>query len=65
MTGANYTTDRKEEFLDYTDKDKLVTVYRIYATSTGGAKFHVDVAESKLGEADKLLSERARILDEI
>jgi len=61
----NYTVDKKDEIRTIGKGAEVLTVYRIYATSTKGTYFHVDVPETELANADKFLSARASALDSI
>ncbi|KKN37948.1 hypothetical protein LCGC14_0758350 [marine sediment metagenome] len=65
MTPANYVTESKEEYRKVSKAGEVETWFRIFATSKGGTRFHVNVREDQLDQADKLLSERARQLDSI
>lgn len=61
---AAYTVDHKEESFEYINK-KLVTSWRIWAISTGGTRFHIDVLDSDLDKAPLRLTAKAQELDAI
>lgn len=58
-------TEPKEEIRRLSKAGEVETWYRIWATSKGGTRFHVDVAEDQLEKADELLTKRAKQLDAI
>ena len=61
-----YKVESKEEFRRLNPKTQEVeTCYRIWATSKGGAYFHVEVPEAELGKAEEVLTKRAKELDAI
>jgi len=63
--GTDYKTDKKEEYRLLTKEGDVETWYRIFATSKGGAYFHVEVREDQLDKAEEVLTARARKLDAI
>jgi len=66
MSGkGNYTVDKKDEIRKLDKAGKVETWYRIYATTTGGTYFHVEVHEDNLASADQVLAARAEQLDSI
>lgn len=58
-------TEPKEEIRKLSPAGEVETWYRIWATSKGGTRFHVDVAEDMLAKAPQILSKRAKELDAI
>lgn len=65
VKSTDYTVDSKEEIRRIGKAGEVETWFRIFATTKGGTYFHVDVAEGKLDEADKILTARAKQLDAI
>jgi len=63
--GDSYTTESKEEFSKINKAGEIETWFRVYATSEGGSRFHVDISEGQLDQADSILSARAKKLDSI
>ena len=61
----NYTVDHKDEIRQLGKSGEVITIYRIYAMSTGGTYFHVDVPEADLKKAEELLAAKAQVLDSI
>lgn len=61
-----YTVEEpKEEIRKLTKAGEVETWYRIWATSKGGTRFHVDVSETQLSQAPHLLATRAKEIDAI
>jgi len=63
--GIEYQVEKKEEIRKLSPAGEVLTYYRIWATSKGGTRYHVEVAEAELETADKLLTKRASDLDTI
>ena len=63
--GDSYTTESKEEFSKLSKAGEIETWFRIYATSKGGTRFHVEISEDQLDQADEVLTARANKLDAI
>lgn len=58
-------TEPKEEVRKLSKAGEVETWYRIWATSKGGTRFHVDVPEDQLENAGELLLKKAKALDAI
>ncbi|MBA7563505.1 hypothetical protein ES708_05164 [subsurface metagenome] len=65
MKGESYTTESKEEITRLSKAGEIETWFRIYATSKGDTRFHVDISEDQLDQADAILTARAKKLDAI
>jgi hypothetical protein len=63
--GQAYKVESKEEIRVLAKGGEVETHYRIWATSSGGTYFHVEVAEDQLDKAPALLAARAKKLDNI
>ena len=61
----NYKVESKEEIRRLGKGGEPEVYYRIWATSSGGTYFHIDVAEDQLDKAPALLAARAKKLDSI
>ena len=61
----NYTVDSKEEIRVLDKAGNVTTSIRIWATSSGGTYYHVDVPEDELDKAPAILQARADKLDAI
>lgn len=62
---GGYTVDRKRENRRLNQAGDVEVTYSIYATTTGGTYFHVEVPEGELDQASERLAARARELDSI
>ncbi|MBA7571006.1 hypothetical protein ES708_12762 [subsurface metagenome] len=63
--GDSYATESKEEVSRLSPAGDIETWFRIYATSKGGTRFHVEISEDQLERADEILTARAKKLDAI
>ena len=63
--GKDYTVTSKEEIRKINEAGDIETWFRIWATSKGGTRFHVEVPETQLDKADEPLTRRAQTLDAI
>lgn len=63
--GKGYKVDSKEEVRTLDKAGNVTTSIRIWATSSGGTYFHVDVPEAELDKAPAVLQARAEQLDAI
>lgn len=61
----SYTVLSKEERTVLDENMKPVTLFRIWARSKGGTRFHIEVSEGDLASAPKLLEARAKQLDSL
>jgi len=62
---TDYTVESKEEVRRLGRAGDVETWYRIWATSKGGTRYHVEVREDELANADAVLTLRAKELDAI
>lgn len=65
MPEKNYTTEKKEEIRTLDRTGQLLTIIRVWATTRKGTYYHVDVPESEIAAADKMLTAKATQLDAI
>lgn len=65
VKGVDYTVEKKEEIRKLSPAGEVLTCYRVWATSKGGTRYHVEVAEAELETSDILLTKRAKDLDAI
>lgn len=63
--GETYTTESKDEITRMTKAGEVEISFRIYATSKGGTRFHVEIGEDQLDQAPAILAARAKELDSI
>lgn len=63
--GTDYTVEKKDEVRQLDKGGEVTTSYRIWATSKGGTRFHVDVPEAELAKADAALTAKAKLLDAV
>ena len=63
--GTDYTVESKEEIRKISKAGEVETWYRIWATSKGGAYFHVDIRSDQLAKAEDVLTRQAHVLDAI
>ena len=61
----DYTVEKKDEIRKLSKTGEVLTYYRIWATSKGGAYFHVEIPEDQLAQANEVLTKRAKELDAI
>lgn len=62
---TDYTVEKKEEIRKLSPAGEVLTYYRIWATSKGGTRYHVEVPEAELDTADISLTQRSKELDAI
>ena len=62
---TDYTVEKKDEIRKLSKTGEVLTYYRIWATSKGGAYFHVEIPEDQLDKANDVLTKRAKELDAI
>ncbi len=63
--GTDYTVESKEEIRLLDKGGAVVTSYRVWATSKGGTRFHLDIPEGELSKADGPLTAKAKLLDSV
>lgn len=63
MPAKNYKVERKDIRIKFRNTGEQFTVYRIWATTAGFTLFMVEIEETELGNADKVLSDKAAALD--
>lgn len=65
MVNKNYKVERKDARIRFRETGEQYTVYRIWATSAGGTLFMVEIEETDLATAEKVLTDKATQLDAI
>ena len=65
VKAVDYKVESKEEIRRLSKAGEVETWFRIWATTKGGTYFHVDIREDQIGEADALLTKRAKEIDTI
>lgn len=63
--GTDYKVEKKQEIIGLDSEGKPTSMYRIVAVSKGGTRFHLDIPEDQLDQAEKLLTAKANRLDAI
>lgn len=60
-----YTKEKVEEIRSLDKEGELVTIFRVWSTTKGGTRFHLDIPERLLGtdKAIEMLNKRAEEID--
>lgn len=62
---ATYTTGRKDEFRRMNQDGDVENWWRIYATTTRGTRFNIEVRDKDLAQAPAMLAAKAKEVDSI
>jgi hypothetical protein len=62
---TSYKVEKKEQIRKLSPSFEPLTYYRIWATSTKGTYFSIEVSDAELANAPKLLETKAKQLDAI